>query len=79
MERAGNPVTDTHEANPGQVWEENEWWIELSGRMDPDGSGRAALVREPHRPGQTVTVDEDYRWIFENSVPGLPEAAARRA
>ncbi|MHC4235762.1 MAG: molybdopterin dinucleotide binding domain-containing protein, partial [Planctomycetota bacterium] len=30
----------------------------------------------PYRPGETITVDEYYRWIFENSLPGLPEAAA---
>src|SRR5215472_5405464 len=23
---------------PGEVWEENEFWIELSWRIDPDGS-----------------------------------------
>ena len=27
-------------------------------------------------PGEKITVDEYYRWIFENSVPGLPEKAA---
>jgi anaerobic selenocysteine-containing dehydrogenase len=31
-------VRFTYEANPGEVWEENEFWIELSVRMDPDGS-----------------------------------------
>jgi anaerobic selenocysteine-containing dehydrogenase len=30
----------------------------------------------PYRPGEKLTIDEYYRWIFENSVPGLPEAAA---
>ncbi len=25
-----------------------------------------------------MTVDEYYRWVFENSVPGLPEAAAEQ-
>ena len=32
----------------------------------------------PYRPGEKITVDEYYRWIFENAVPGLPEAAAAR-
>jgi anaerobic selenocysteine-containing dehydrogenase len=78
LERAGRPVRFTYEANPGQVWEENEWWIELSVRMDPDGSlGVRRWFESPYRPGQTVTVEEYYRWIFENSVPGLPEAAQR--
>ncbi len=76
MERAGKKVRFTYEANPGQVWEENEWWIELSARMDPDGSlGIRQWFESPYRPGEIVTVDEYYRWIFENSVPGLPEAA----
>jgi anaerobic selenocysteine-containing dehydrogenase len=34
----GETVADTREANPGEVWEENEFWIELSWRIDPDGS-----------------------------------------
>jgi anaerobic selenocysteine-containing dehydrogenase len=75
-EAAGESIRFTHEANPGQVWEENEWWIELSTRMDRDGSlGVRQWFESPYRPGETVTVDEYYRWIFENSVPGLPEAA----
>ncbi|MCI0394253.1 MAG: molybdopterin-dependent oxidoreductase [Chloroflexi bacterium] len=78
MERAGRKVRFTYEANPGQVWEENEWWIELSLRMDPDGSlGIRRWFDSPYRPGETITVEEYYRWIFENSVPGLPEAAAQ--
>jgi hypothetical protein len=28
------------------------------------------------QPGQKLTVDEYYGWLFENSVPGLPERAA---
>ena len=27
--------------------------------------------------GRKLRVDEYYRWIFENSVPGLPEKAAK--
>ncbi|MDX1546571.1 MAG: molybdopterin dinucleotide binding domain-containing protein, partial [Rhodothermales bacterium] len=64
-------------ANPGAVWEENEFWIELSARMDPDGAlGIRPHFESPYRRGEIVTVEEYYRWIFENSVPGLPEAAA---
>jgi anaerobic selenocysteine-containing dehydrogenase len=77
LEKMGQPVRFTYEANPGQVWEENEWWIELSARMDPDGSlGIREQFESPYRPGEIITVDEYYQWIFENSVPGLPEAAA---
>ncbi len=77
MEKLGRQVRYTYEANPGQVWEENEFWIELSARMDPDGSlGVRRWFESPYRPGELITVEEYYRWIFENSVPGLPEAAA---
>ena len=76
-ERLGETMDDTRAANPGEVWEENELWIELSWRIDPDGSLR---IRQYHesltRPGEKLTVDEYYGWMFENSVPGLPEAAA---
>ncbi|MCG8606960.1 molybdopterin-dependent oxidoreductase, partial [bacterium] len=36
--RMEKPVRFTYEANPGEVWEEDEFWIELSWRIDPDGS-----------------------------------------
>ncbi|MCA9914070.1 MAG: formate dehydrogenase, partial [Anaerolineae bacterium] len=78
LERAGKPVRYTYEANPGEVWEENEWWIEVSAKMDPDGSmGIRQWFESPYRPGEIITVDEYYQWIFENSVPGLPEAAEK--
>ncbi len=77
MERAGVKVNTTWEANPGEVWEESEMWVELSGRMDPDGSlGVRKWFESPYRPGELVTQDEYWRWLFEHSVPGLPEAAA---
>ena len=77
-ERIGKPVQYTYEANPGEVWEENEFWIELSARFDPDGSlGIRPYFESPYRPGEIITVDEYYQWIFENSVPGLPEAAEK--
>jgi anaerobic selenocysteine-containing dehydrogenase len=77
MERLGMEVGDTRDANPGEVWEENELWFELSWRIDPDGSmGIRKHFESLERPGEKVTVDEYYRWIFENRVPGLPEKAA---
>ncbi len=77
-ERAGRVVRDTRETNPGEVWEENELWIDLSWRIDPDGSlGIRRYFEAPERPGEKMTVDDYYGWIFEHSVPGLPEAAAR--
>ncbi|MGH7620212.1 MAG: molybdopterin dinucleotide binding domain-containing protein, partial [Gemmatimonadaceae bacterium] len=55
----------------------NEFWIELSWRIDPTGEmGIRKHFESPYRPGEKIRVDEYYRWIFENSVPGLPEAAA---
>lgn len=78
LERMGRPVEFTWQANPGEVWEEDEWWIELSWRIDPDGSlGIRQYYESPYRPGEKITLEEHFRWIFENSVPGLPEAAAR--
>jgi len=77
MERLGQPVEFTYEANPGEVWEEGEFWIELSWRADPDGSlGIRRHYESPYRPGEKITLEEYYRWMFENSVPGLPEKAA---
>ena len=35
--REGKEVEFTHEINPGEVWEEDEFWIELSWRID-DGT-----------------------------------------
>jgi anaerobic selenocysteine-containing dehydrogenase len=76
-ERLGQAVTDTREVNPGEVWEENEFWIDLSWRIDPDGSMGIRRYHESRaRPGEKLTVDEYYGWMFEHSVPGLPERAA---
>jgi anaerobic selenocysteine-containing dehydrogenase len=76
-ERAGETISDTREVNPGEVWEENEFWLELTWRIDPDGSlGIRKFAESPARPGERLTVDEYYSYIFENSVPGLPERAA---
>jgi anaerobic selenocysteine-containing dehydrogenase len=74
--RAGEAITDTRQVNPGQVWEENEFWVELSWRIDPDGAlGIRQFFESKQRPGEKLGVDEYYAYIFENSVPGLPEAA----
>ncbi|MBE7188626.1 molybdopterin-dependent oxidoreductase [Jatrophihabitans endophyticus] len=76
-QRMGETVTDSREINPGEVWEENEFWIELSWRIDPDGSlGIRQYHESKSEPGTKLSVDEYYGWMFENSVPGLPEKAA---
>ncbi len=82
MEKQGHTFTSTWEAHTaaglGEVWEEDEFWIELSWRIDADGSlGIRKYFESPYRPGEKLSVDEYYRWIFENSVPGLPAAAAK--
>jgi len=71
------PDSRTHEFNPGEVWEENEFWIDLSWRIDPDGSlGIRQWFESDDRPGEPLTVDEYYEKIFAESVPGLAEEAA---
>jgi anaerobic selenocysteine-containing dehydrogenase len=77
-EKRGERVEATWQANPGEVWEESEFWIALSWKIDPDGSlGIRRHFEAPGRPGEKMTPDDYYGWIFEHSVPGLPEAAAR--
>jgi anaerobic selenocysteine-containing dehydrogenase len=76
-ERMGETVTDTRDVNPGEVWEENEFWIDLTWRIDPDGAmGIRSFFESRRNPGEKITVDEYYGWMFENSIPGLPEEAA---
>ena len=77
-ERTGAEVKDTRAVNPGEVWEENEFWLELTWRIDRDGRlGIRKFAESQARPGERLSVDEYYGHIFEHSVPGLPEAAAR--
>ena len=78
MERMGKKVHFTYEANPGKVWEEDEFWIELSWHIDPTGDlGIRKFFESPYEPGRKLRVDEYYQWIFENAVPGLPSAAQK--
>jgi hypothetical protein len=76
MERRGIPYRDSRDANPGEVWEENEFWFELSWQIDPDGSlGIRRYFESQERPGERMTQDEYYEILFSQSVPGLPQAA----
>jgi anaerobic selenocysteine-containing dehydrogenase len=82
LERQGKKFATTWEAHReaglGEVWEEDEFWIELSWRIDPDGSlGIRTWFESPYKPGTKLTLDDFYGWIFENSVAGLPEAAKK--
>ncbi|HTE06095.1 MAG TPA: molybdopterin dinucleotide binding domain-containing protein, partial [Planctomycetota bacterium] len=77
LRRLGKPVEFTWQANPGEVWEEDEFWIALSWAIDPDGSlgiRKHFESTDAARAGQRLTVDEYYAHIFDR-VPGLPEAA----
>jgi len=75
-QRLGEEVNDTREVNPGEVWEENEFWLDLTWRIDPDGSlGIRQFAESKKKPGERLGVNEYYEWIFENSLPGLPEKA----
>ena len=76
-ERMGVKVSDTRLVNPGEVWEENEFWLELTWRIDPMGDlGIRQFAESKKHPGERLSVDEYYEYIFENSVPGLRERAA---
>ena len=69
--RLGQPVTDTREVNPGEVWEENELWIELSWRIDPDGAmGIRQYFESKKEPGKKLTVDEYYALDLRELAPG---------
>jgi anaerobic selenocysteine-containing dehydrogenase len=72
--REGKEVFHTHEVNPGEVWEEDEFWNELSWRIDDGTMGIREHFMSPYRDGERITVDEYYQYLFER-VPGLPEAA----
>ncbi len=72
--REGREVEFTHEVNPGEVWEEDEFWNELSWRIDDGTMGIRKHFMSPYRPGEKITIDEYYQYTFER-VPGLPEAA----
>ena len=75
--REGKPVTYTWEVNPGEVWEEDEFWIELSWEIDKDEKlGIREHFMSPYREGQKITVDEYYQYIFEKT-PGLAETASK--
>ncbi|MBK7877039.1 MAG: molybdopterin-dependent oxidoreductase [Planctomycetes bacterium] len=77
-ERRGEKIEWTYQSNPGEVWEEDEFWIALSWRIDPDGSlGVRKYYESPYRKGERITVTEYYQWIFENTVPGLPDEAKK--
>lgn len=77
LRREGHEVADSREANPGQVWEECEFWIALTWRVDPDGRlGLRRWYESRERPGQPVSAAEYFGDLLEHGVPGLKERAA---
>ncbi len=73
--RDGKDFEFTYEVNPGEVWEEDEFWIELSWGIDPDESlGIRKHFKSPYRQGEKINIDEYYQYIFEHT-KGLPEKA----
>jgi anaerobic selenocysteine-containing dehydrogenase len=64
--------------NPGEVWEEAEFWTALAFAIDPEGDlDVKKWFESKERPGEPVSMDEYFADIFENAVPGLPEAARK--
>jgi anaerobic selenocysteine-containing dehydrogenase len=75
--KLGQETKFTYETNPGEVWEEDEFWFELSWRIDQDGDlGIRQHFISPYREGEKITIDEYYQFVFENT-KGLPEIAAK--
>ncbi len=71
------PDARSYDYNVGEVWEENEFWIDLSWRIDPDGSlGVREFFESEEHPGKPLTIDEYYAKMFAENVPGLADAAA---
>ena len=76
QELRGENPTDTRDGNPGEVWEEAEFWLALTHRIDPTGElGILRYFESRERPGGPMTIDEYYTDLFRG-VPGLGDAAA---
>jgi len=75
--RDGEKINFTYEVNPGEVWEEDEFWIELSWQIDKNNDmGIRQHFLSPYRKGEKINIDEYYQYIFDNT-SGLPEAAKK--
>lgn len=78
-----NPARATLEAHIkgglGEIWEENEMWINLIWAMDPDGSlGVRQYWESKENPGKPVTLEEYYNAAFDN-LPNMSKAALEAA
>jgi anaerobic selenocysteine-containing dehydrogenase len=71
-EREGEEIERTYEANPGEVWEEDEFWLDLSWQIRSDGElGIRQYFVSPYRDGDgdepaQMTVEEYYQYVFEH-------------
>ena len=75
--RDGKEVKFTYEVNPGEVWEEDEFWIELSWQIDKNGDlGIRKHFMSPYRDNEKINIDEYYQYIFEHT-EGLAETAEK--
>ena len=75
--RDGKNINFTYEVNPGEVWEEDEFWIELSWWIDQNNDmGIRQHFLSPYREGEKINIDEYYQYIFENT-SGLSEVAKK--
>ena len=76
---SADAVTDTREVNPGEVWEENEFWIELSWRIDPDGAlGIRKHFESQRAPGDAARRRRVLRLDLRELGAGAARARARR-
>ncbi|KIM11552.1 MAG: twin-arginine translocation pathway signal protein [Sulfuricurvum sp. PC08-66] len=79
--RAKNPIRATLEAHIkaglGEVWEENEFWIDLVvNYVDKDGSlGIKQHWESKKHPGKPVTIAEWYDAAFGDNLPNLRKTA----
>ena len=69
------PERRTHEYNRGEVWEENEFWIDLSWRIDPDGS---LGIRQWFESDRTTRHTRQRRRVLHQAVRGGPRSRRRR-
>ena len=75
--RDGQNIKFTYEVNPGEVWEEDEFWIELSWRIDNEGDlGIRKHFISPYRKDKKINIDEYYQYIFEKT-KGLSDTAKK--
>ena len=78
MERAGKVVNRTYEANPGE-WEEAEFWIDLSVKMDPDGElGIKQYFASPYREARSSRSTSTSGGCSRTASPGCPRRPRRR-